>query len=200
MTLTIKTKYSAIALLCFCNPALGDAPLSGSPIAETVKTQESYVIVNQEVDHFLRDLARDTSTRIQSSPKVRGRIKQSTFMGSPEEILRGVSSKLELDWFQHNGVFFLSSKREALTRLIRLGDLDLGDVTKELGVSGLLFDDFPISSAAENSALLVTGPPRYLALVESVIEGIPSEKLEIRKRKKTVRVRRGIELVSQVVE
>ena len=160
----------------------------------------SYFIVNQDVTAFFRDFARDTRIRFQPSAKTRGRLQTAELVGTVDDIMSEVTTSLDLDWFAHNSVIFVSNKSEVLTRMIRLGDLGYQDALDELEKSGLLFEEFPITTAAENTALMVTGPPRFIALVEGVIEGIPTEvAVAATRRPRTIMVRRGTEVSSEVI-
>lgn len=168
---------------------------------EPAAAERDYFIVNQDVTDFLKDLGRDTRSRFQTSPKVRGRLQSAEFSGSVESIMNDVATRLDLDWFKYNSVIFVSDKSEALTRMIRLGDLSLQDAMTELDTSGLLFDEFPVTAAAEDTALLVTGPPQFLALVESVIEGIPSDiVVASARRTRNIVVRRGTAISLEAIK
>ena len=191
-------KNLTIAATLFCSAVQAET-LTSDNLSDA--TTQSYVVVNEDIKDFLRDLGRDNGVRILASQRVRGRLDGVSLNGTVTEILDKVSTRLELDWFTHNNVIYLSSRDEALTRMIRLGDLSMDDVLAELEDTALKFPAFSLSAAAENSALLVTGPPRYLALVESVIEGIPSEEPEIRTaRARVIVVRRGIERTEEPIQ
>lgn len=155
----------------------------------------SYLIVNQRIDGFLPELARDATVRIQHSASVRGRIINRTLTGSPEQILGQLGIVYGLDWFAYNNVYFVSNQTEAVTRMIQLGDLSLQDAMDALDQTGLIQDRYPVAAMSEDTGISVTGPPKYVAFIESVIESLPSAVPEVRAVDSTIiRVRRAMEV------
>ncbi|KAB7613617.1 hypothetical protein F9L33_09560 [Amylibacter sp. SFDW26] len=174
---------------------------NGSASTTSEVAPSSYLIMNQPIEDFFKDLARDTGQRVKLSNGVSGKIVNRKLSGSVVEILDSISRTHDLDWFTYNNVYFVSKKREATTRLIRLGNLTLPDTMAVLEKSKLLFNQYPIDAVAENSALSVTGPPKLLAIIESVIEGIPSQLPKPREKTKTIiKVRRGLDVENVTVQ
>ena len=149
----------------------------------------SFMIVNRRIDDFLEDLSRENNIRITRSDSVRGRIVNTVLTGTTYEVLDTISKRYSLDWFEYNNVFYLSHKSEAVTRMIRLGDLSFKDTLVALKDSALPVERYPFAATSEDAVLSVTGPPYMIAIVESIIEGIPTATENPRN---AVRVRRGL--------
>jgi len=166
---------------------------------QPLESNFAYRIVSVPVEDFLSSFARDAQIRIQFSNSVGGRIGRMTVRGTANEILDAVTRTNDLDWFVFNRVYYISRRDEVLTRIIRLGDLAYDDALAVLQESGLVDPRYPIRATANNSAVSVTGPPRLVVIIESVIEGIPSKEA-IRATQNTVVVRRGISINREIVD
>lgn len=168
--------------------ACGIAPTYGE------KTNE-YVVIEQRLPDFFKELAADTGTRIQLSDSARGWIRNKSLTGDVPTILSSLETPLEIDWFEYNNVYFVSKKSEAVTRMVRLGDLRFSDVTEKLESSEFPIERFPIRSVSGGSAIILTGPPRLLAFVEATIESIPEKP-----NRSGVIIHRGINYKEEVEE
>ncbi len=163
-------------------------------VAANPTPELSYRVITQSLNGFLNELIRDSGDRIDVSADVRGHLSHVMHTGRTETILDQLAVQHSLDWFAFNGVYYISAKSEAMTRMTRLGDLTDEAALDALEASGLLFDRFPVRRTAEQSALAISGPPKYLALVEAVIENIPSLSTPIQSAAiNTVVVRKGTE-------
>lgn len=167
-------------------------PSSG--YGNTPDATAAYMVVNQDLNAFLNQLSQDSGRRINVSNEVRGRISKRNFEGTVDDIMDSLSISQSIDWFEYNQVYFVSAKKEVVTRMVRLGDLPVEDAMAELDDSDLIIDKFPIRTTAEDSALLVTGPPKFLAFLESVIAGIPSQKPVARTKRPEIIIRRGVHI------
>lgn len=166
-----RTNRSKLKATCLSALMVVGFSSLASPVSASTET--SYVVIEQRLKDFVRELAAHTGARISLTSASRGWIRNTELSGDLPSILTGLESKLELDWFEYNNVYFISKKSEAVTRMVRLGDLKFSDVSDKLESSDFPIDRFPLRSVSGGSALIVTGPPRLLALVEATIESIP---------------------------
>ena len=141
----------------------------------TLTQTDDYLVLRQPVAAFLELMAQNRGLRLDVSDRVRGTISDTRLTGTVSEILDNVADAQRLDWFAFNGVVHVSAREEAMTRLIRLGDLSPDDAIKVLDEAGLKLERYPIRATAEESTVAISGPPRMLALVEAVIESVPAK-------------------------
>lgn len=190
---------AGICALCTVFPS---APVASEVMSETEDNTEinarldlSYVVINQPIKDVFAAISRDSGVRIRASDAVRGRLSNVSLNGDVYEVVSDIAELQSLDWFEYNGVIHISAEHESATRIVRLGDLYMGDAMDELKSNGLVIGRFPINATSENSALSITGPPYMIALAESIIEGMPSEIRAPRQvAKSTILVRRGREV------
>ena len=164
-----------------------------TPVTETL----DYLVVRQDSSALFEDLARDLGLRLDLSDGVHGTLSGQRLTGTRDEVLTAATKDLGLDWFIFNGVLYISDRTEALTRIVRMGDLKTEKVMTVLTDSGLATERLDIESSAGGTALALSGPPKLLALAEAIIEGIPPAPVDrvADATARIVTVRRGNEAV-----
>jgi hypothetical protein len=152
-----------------------------------------YLIVRESTAAVFDVISGDLELRLDLSDKVSGSLSDMRLSGTRDEILNALAAELGLDWFIFNGVIYVSGRTEALTRIVRLGDLGPAKVVVTLAESGLPTDKLSIEPSADGLAIAVSGPPKLLALAEAMIEGIPRSVVanRVEASPHTVKVRRG---------
>lgn len=168
-------------------PMLAVASESFAPVKS--KTEVDIVVMDQSVNDFFRDVSSYTGSRIVVSDKVRGRVTPSRYQGEVVSVLERVAASANLDIFEFNGNFYISSRSEATTRLTRLGDLTTERALKALNDAGLPQAAFSVTKAADGAAILMSGPPKLLAFSEGIISSLPPEHA----KRRSILVRRGME-------
>lgn len=154
----------------------------------------SFYVVDQALSYFFDEMERVAGVRIQSTDKVRGRIQSEVFTGTLDEVLDEITRANGLEWYRFNGVIFVSARSESGLRVVSLGDLLPLDAINAIRETGLPIDKFPAQVAGERRAIVLTGPPTFLALAEAVVETLPQLEAAVPKVEgASVVVRRGIE-------
>jgi hypothetical protein len=184
--------------------SLAEAEVDSSALPSSADASESvaepvialdYLVIGEDAAAFFDVIARALSVRLDLSDKVHGTLSKTRLSGTSDKILDEAAQKLGLDWFTFNGVLYVSNRSEAVTRIVRLGGLKAGRVLAVLAENGLAVERLDIKPSADGAALALSGPPKLLALVETMIEGIapvPVERLA-ESAAKIVTVRRGNE-------
>ena len=160
------TKGLVVATVCA-------AATQAMPDEPTISPVYEYLVINQPARVFLTELSRHAGIRIDLSENIRGQLTHLHLSGSVPEILSRLSTHMGWEMFTVNGVIFLSDAEESRTRFVRLGDVGMDDARAALERSGLAFDSYPMSTAVNGTALILSGPPKLLALREAVIAAIP---------------------------
>lgn len=146
-------------------------------VAHTALHHE-YLIIAQSLDRFFETLARDANVRINVSDAVNETMTQTHLDGDVANILTQLAEDHKLDWFMFNQTYYVSRRDEAITRMTRLGNLEAPFTLQALENAGLRLPDYPVETTAEGEALALSGPPRYLAFAEAVIETLPERASE----------------------
>lgn len=175
-------------------PATVALPVQSETVTQSAVLLD-YLVVGQDAAGLFDVIARAVGMRLDLSDKVRGTVNNTRLTGTSDEILDVVAKELGLDWFAFNGVLYVSDRSEALTRIVRLGGLKADPVLDVLRNSGLAVERLDIKPSADGAALAMSGPPKLLALAETMIEGItpvPVERLA-ESAARIVTIRRGNE-------
>jgi hypothetical protein len=132
-----------------------------------------YLIVRQDASALFEAIAGDFNLRLDITDNVHGTLSGRRLTGSQTEVLEVAAKDLGLDWFVFNNVLYVSDRSEAVTRIVRMGDLKPDEVMAALAESGLSTDQLDVEASAGGAALAFSGPPKLLAIAEAIIEGIP---------------------------
>lgn len=128
------------------------------------------------VDARLRDvvdvLGRVTGERIELTDAVSGRVTRKRLAGSLENILATLAEDYDFDWFAFNGQYYVSLRREATSRVIRLGFLDIARARAALAAAGLAGDGLRVMESENGEYIVLTGPPRIVAFSEVIVESL----------------------------
>jgi type III secretion protein C len=77
-----------------------------------------------------------------------------------------------LVWFYDGQVVSVVAASEQVTKIINVNESDVSRINSALSSSGLLTKRLPFKYVADSSTFIVTGPNRYVSLVEEVIQGV----------------------------
>jgi hypothetical protein len=149
--------------------ALGNAPMAKAAdyaIEQDANTY-SYFVIRQPVIAFLNQLERDAQVRIDMSSRVDGQVGGLRASGTVTDVLDIVARKHGLQWFEFNGTYHISAADEELTRLVPLPHVSAETGRKVLIDIGFDPDRFPVT--ARDNMLILTGPPRLLAIAEATL-------------------------------
>jgi hypothetical protein len=166
---------------------------SASRTEAALSRQQDYYVVLQPVQTLLETVAGEARLRLSYSDDVKGVVRKLRATGSTSEVLDAITDSMGLDWFTFNGIIYISSRTEATTRLVRLGDLTPSQAITAVGEAGLPLDRVEMHPTSVDNILALSGPPELLAIAEAVIESIPPHVVRTTKSKpsRTVLVRRG---------
>lgn len=196
---------SVILPISFSTVFASSTIFASAEVADTNSDTVTYTILSQATHDFLKMLSRDSGVRIQAENGVRGRLDTVTLSGSVTEILDALSRSMDVEWFDFEGQFYVSRRSDGITRLTNLGDINFETAVDTIREAGLLIDRFPVTETAGGASIAVTGPARYVAFVESIIEAIPSplpvvQPIEAQRLEEHIIVRRGMEIFYEAVE
>lgn len=153
---------------CLLNAGQAAAEAGNAP-----SNEYEFFVVSSSIGQFADTLIGATGARIELSDGVRARLSRQRLTGDLGQVLDQLAAEYELDWFVFNNVYYVSSSRESTVRVIRPGHLGFDDVQSALSDAGLMSAKLSLLKAANGEAVVLSGPPKLLALAEVVIESIP---------------------------
>ena len=153
---------------------VGVLALIGSTVfAEQVEVVQpgalEFMVINEGLPEVIQYLSAHSDLRTQMSDNVQGRIRARHLTGTPVSILSDLAIEYDLDWFAFNGTHYLDTKRNATTRIIPLEDLSFERAISALEQAEIPTQQYLIRSAADGNALVMSGPPKLLGIVEALV-------------------------------
>ena len=158
------TKQNILAaLLCVC-------ALFGAA-AEIPWATPAYTLVARNMD--LRT-ALDTFAVAEGIPLIMSENVQGTFSGDfkdvpPAEFLKRIATVHNLAWYYDGAALYLYGAGEISTMLIDLQYMKAGEVRQMLVELGVEDARYPLKTASNGELVMVSGPPRYVALVAEMV-------------------------------
>jgi type III secretion protein C len=132
----------------------------------------SYAVVDQDLHDLLIDVGGKLGLRVSISDAVRGRVHGRLPPAAPREFLDQLASIYDFDWYFDGGTLFISSASEVGSKLLNLGPVPPATLIATLDELGIADQRWPIRSSHDAGIALVSGPPRYTALVEQTLEAL----------------------------
>ncbi len=131
-----------------------------------------YVAVDQNLRDVLRELSIAAAVPVKVSDLVTGQAHgrwPDTTMG---EFLGQLARTYALEWYFDGSLLSVSASSEDETRLVALHGAGLEKLRAGLTTAGLMDARFTLRAGPAPDVALVSGPPRYLAVVQETLDAI----------------------------
>jgi hypothetical protein len=151
-----------------------------------------YRVIDMPIGAFFTMLQADSGQRIAATPDVAGYIRNTRLTGSVDAIVGQVAAKHDLEIFAYDGVLHVSRAVDDVTQLVPLEGLPSDRAARALRDSGLSLDGDRVKTVADGNALLISGPPDFIAIAKAILVVTPAV-AETYPVRSAIRVRRGTE-------
>lgn len=139
------------------------------------KQHMDFFILSETVPDVIDFIAARNGKTVHISSAVQGIIKGQRFIGSFESVVNEFSERNNLIWFNFNNEIYFDVKRNVTTRIMKLGPVSTNKVVEVLTESGISINHLEINEAADGKALIVSGPPKLLGIIEALIASVDPE-------------------------
>ena len=126
----------------------------------------TYVVVDQDLRTVLLQFGSNIGVRVVLSDGVQGRVYGRLPTLPPRDFLEHLARSYGLDWFFDGAVLSVSAGDETETRFVTLPGIDVTVLQAALRSTGLYDPRFGLRPGPAVGTAMVSGPPRYLKLVE----------------------------------
>jgi type III secretion protein C len=137
-----------------------------------------YRIVDQELSVVLREFGQNLGLRVKISQKVSGQVRGGLPRSSALAFLNTICRMYGLDWYFDGSTLHVTSITEEVTRFFPVKKETQAKLTENLKRLSFYDDRFPMRSNPEDTAIVVSGPPAYVALIEQTLSSMQRESLE----------------------
>ena len=169
---------TALGLAFFAFAQQSDCPASGSTNNPTVKIPNrpawrtpTYTLVARDMDlrTALDTFAISQGLSIVMSESVAGRFSGDFKNVTPDEFLDKIATVHNLTWYYDGAALYLYGAGEIQTILLDLQYMKAGELRKLLADLGVEDSRFPLRTASNDELIMVSGPPRYVAIVSETV-------------------------------
>ncbi len=131
-----------------------------------------YVVINQDLRGALAEFGRNMHVPVLCSDRVRGNVRGDVRAKTALEFLERLADGNGLIWYFDGSALHISLSEESVTEILNLGGVDGATVINEVRRLDLMEDRFRLEVGANPSALRISGPPAFVAVVRQVIRTI----------------------------
>jgi|SRR4051812_22406595 type III secretion protein C len=128
-----------------------------------------YTIVDQDLSNVLQEFGRNTGLRLEVSPEVRGRVRGPLPELAAREFIEHLARNYGFDWYFDGFRIYVTSNKEASSRLIQLSTVPLQRLESALRDLALYDVRFSLKSIKQADMAMVSGPPQYIQMVERTL-------------------------------
>ncbi|GJE06788.1 MULTISPECIES: hypothetical protein [Methylobacterium] len=152
------------------------APLpAGAAVLKLSDKPYSYTVIDQDLSAALQEFGSNVGIKVNISPEVKGRIQGRMPEGTAQAFLDRLATSYNLEWYFDGSVLFVTSAKESRTQLLVLSPIGYEDLTGALDALQISDARFPLRPSPGKAVVMVSGPPRYVALVEQTLAGLVAE-------------------------
>ncbi|NGO54262.1 secretin N-terminal domain-containing protein [Allomesorhizobium camelthorni] len=138
-------------------------------------TPYTYTVLDQDLSAALQEFGSNLNIRVNISAEVKGRIRGRMPDLPPREFLDRLTKLYDLQWYYDGLVLYVSAAKEAQTRMLVLTSIRFDAFKAALDELNISDDRYVVRPAPGNGLVLVSGPPRFIALVEQTFNGLVAE-------------------------
>jgi type III secretion protein C len=135
----------------------------------------TYTIINQDLSAALQEFGSNLNIKVNVSQEVRSRIQGRLPDLPPLAFLNRLASLYNLEWYFDGQVLHVTSARESQSRLLVPGPVPFERLASTLAAFDVADERYAVRPAPNTQLVLVTGPPRFVALVEQTLNGLIAE-------------------------
>lgn len=147
-------------------------------MAATLKlpdTSYNYTVIDQDLSAAVQEFGANLGIKVSISPEVKGRIQGRIPEGKAQAFLDRLATSYNLEWYYDGSVLFVTSARENRTQLLVLNPISFDHLKNSLDALQISDPRFPVRPAPGKGVVMVSGPPRYVALIEQTLAGLVAE-------------------------
>jgi type III secretion protein C len=131
-----------------------------------------YRIVDQDLTVVLHEFGQNLGLRVKLSPKVLGQVKGGFPRSSALAFLNAICRMYGLDWYYDGSTLHVTSVTEEVTRFLPVRKETPARLTENLKRLSFYDERFSLRPNTDNTSVVISGPPAYVALVEQTLSSM----------------------------
>nr|WP_298797135.1 hypothetical protein [uncultured Acetobacter sp.] len=177
---SIVMSCAAIGGLFFTSP-------SASAYDHWEQNPFSYIAIDQGVSSVLKEFSYINDISVIISEKVRGHVHGRWLNISSSEFLQKMSHLYDFDWYYDGAGLYISSTSERSTQILPLHGHSLSQLKIEMQKLDFFDKRFDLNTGPARDTLVVSGPPRFIAMVQQTLQVLSPEPYSVRRSESSAR-------------
>lgn len=132
----------------------------------------SYKIIDQDIQTALTQFGSNLGVRTNIDASIQGRVVDNSPTNTAREFLERLSETHNFEWYYDGQVLHVTPAQASVSRLLALNVVPLSQLVQSLRALDIYDERFPIKSTPNSAVALVTGPSRFVALVENALNAL----------------------------
>ncbi|MFQ6547733.1 hypothetical protein AADZ90_007225 [Aestuariibius sp. 2305UL40-4] len=133
---------------------------------------EFYTIIDQDLESVLFDFGEILDVPVDVDEDLTGRVRRVAGEFTPSEFLYHLSITHEFSWYFDGQVLHVTPVNDDRTILLQLNDVEIDTLQTTLDELGIADTRYPIIAASDQGLARVSGPPRYIELVQETFQAM----------------------------
>ncbi|WP_050735831.1 secretin N-terminal domain-containing protein [Methylobacterium sp. ARG-1] len=135
----------------------------------------NYTVIDQDLAAALQEFGANLNIKVNVAPDVKGRIQGRIPEGKPQAFLDRLATAYNLEWYYDGSILYITPAKENRTQLLVLSPISYDTLKDALDALQISDPRFSLRPAPSKGLVMVSGPPRYVALVEQTLAGLVAE-------------------------
>jgi type II secretory pathway component GspD/PulD (secretin) len=131
-----------------------------------------YLVIDQDVKDVLQEFGATTDIPLAVSEQVKGHVRGPLPITTADKFLKQICESEGLVWYFDGTKLYVNAASEIDSLMIVLGQLHLQDLSDRLDKLGIADSRYPLKPTQNGDVVMVSGPPRYLALVSQTYDAM----------------------------
>jgi len=168
-----RTQYRSFILcvMISCATTLISTPIYSASL-KLDDEPYNYVIIDQDLRDVFNQFGNHMHLRINLSDAVKGRVRGKVPVMSPQHFLEKITSDYGLDWYYDGFRLYVTASSEGVSKVISVPRDLSATFRTALDAAEITDPRFPLRELAGTDNIIVSGPPRFVELVEQTASAL----------------------------
>lgn len=166
--------------------------------AQSKQSSVSMYVFREQLRTVIQEIARRDNISAKIENEIRRVVARKMLSGSRSSVLTRLATEYGLDWFEYNNTLYVSRRRERSTKFFPFNIVNIKRVLRRLNQAGANMESFQVQ-AIDRKTVSVSGPPGFLAIVETIIEAQQGKSKKI-VQSQDVQLYKGVKLFKIEIE
>jgi type II secretory pathway component GspD/PulD (secretin) len=133
---------------------------------------EGLQVFDADVRQIITTVSTITGQKVNLSPLLKGKTAAQVLPSTFPEVLQALENEMQLDWYKDGDTIRVSLKREAITRVVDLGRVNVKTLRSALAEAGIEVNESQLRLLDDAKSVYFNGPPSLANRVQALVRNI----------------------------